>query len=221
VIQSNGAAAGIVPFEKDGVVGFLHTPEGSVELGMVLTHGAGSDCTSPLLVKIADAFCSAGLTVLRCDLPFRQQMRSGPPLPGKSAADRAGLKAAVEVLGDLVGGNVWLAGHSYGGRQASMLAAEEPGLARGLVLFSYPLHPPKKPEQLRIQHFPQLRTPTVFVHGTTDPFGSIAEMKREIAAIPAGTQLIAIEAAGHDLGGRRFDPTSAVAAVLSGMMARS
>jgi predicted alpha/beta-hydrolase family hydrolase len=211
---------GIARFETDGVRGFLHTPNDSANLGMVLTHGAGSDCSSPLLVKVAEAFCSAGVTVLRCDLPFRQQRPSGPPQPGKSAADRAGLKLAIATVSDLVGGSVFLAGHSYGGRQASLLAAEEPGLALGLLLLSYPLHPPKKPEQLRVQHFPQLRTPSVFVHGTADPFGSIAELKSAIAAIPAATQLITVEAARHDLGGARFDPTESVAAVLSGLTGR-
>jgi predicted alpha/beta-hydrolase family hydrolase len=207
---------GIAPFENAGVRGFLHVPKDRPTLAIVLTHGAGSDCSSPLLVKVADAFSSAGLVVLRCDLPFRRQRPSGPPSPGKSAADRAGLKAAAAVLGDLVGGRVFLAGHSYGGRQASLLAAEEPGLAIGLLLLSYPLHPPKKPEQLRIEHFPQLRTPSVFVHGTADPFGSIAELRREIAGIPTPTILLAVEGAGHDLGGQRFNPTQADAALLAG-----
>ena len=209
-------APGIAAFERDGVRGFLHAPKDGARLGIVLTHGAGSNCSSPLLVKVAEAFCSAGLAVLRCDLPFRQQRPSGPPPPGKSAADRAGLKLAAGVLGDLMEGRVFLAGHSYGGRQASVLAAEEPGLALGLLLLSYPLHPPRKPEQLRIQHFPRLRTPAVFVHGTADPFGSIPELKKEIAEIPAATQLIAIEGAGHDLGGKRFDPAESIAALLTG-----
>ena len=70
-----------------------------------------------------------------------------------------------------VGGPVVLGGHSYGGRQATMLAAEEPGVAEALLLLSYPLHPPNKPAQLRTAHFPQLRTPALFVSGTKDPFG--------------------------------------------------
>ena len=209
---------GFVPLEREGVRGFLHTPEENTGRGMVLTHGAGGDSTSPLLVTVANAFCSAGVTVLRCDLPFRQQRRTGPPSPGNSAADRAGLRTAVAVLRDLGRGDVVLAGHSYGGRQASMLAAEEPGLAHGLLLLSYPLHPPKKPEQLRIQHLPKLQTPTVFVHGTADPFGSIAEIRQAVALIPAPTQVLTIEGAGHSLGAGRFDPTATIAALLSGEM---
>ncbi len=210
---------GIVTFERDGVRGFLHTPKASAGRGMVLTHGAGSNCGSPLLLTVANAFCSAGLTVLRCDLPFRQQRGSGPPSPGSASADRAGLRTAANVLTDIVRGDVFLAGHSYGGRQASMLAAEEPELAVGLLLLSYPLHPPKKPEQLRVQHFPKLQTPVVFVYGTVDPFGSIAELRQAVGMISAPTQLVAIEGTGHDLGGGRFDPTATVAALRAQEMA--
>jgi len=101
--------------------------------------------------------------------------------------------------------NFVLAGHSYGGRQASLLAADEPAIAAALLLFSYPLHPPAKPLQLRTQHFPNLRVPTTFVHGTADPFGSLAELEAAIAAIPAPTDIIPIEKAGHDLKRGRFD----------------
>ena len=97
-------------------------------------------------------------------------------------------------------GKLYLAGHSYGGRQASMLCAEEPNLAAGLLLLSYPLHPPRRPEQQRTQHLPDLRTPTLFVHGTRDPFGTIAELERAIKMIPAKTKLMPVEGAGHDLG---------------------
>lgn len=95
---------------------------------------------------------------------------------------------------------IFLGGHSYGGRQASMLAAEEPDLVAGLLLLSYPLHPPGKPEQIRTQHFPNLRTPTLFVHGTLDPFASIEELEQARKLIPAKTELLTVERAGHDLG---------------------
>jgi uncharacterized protein len=95
---------------------------------------------------------------------------------------------------------IFIGGHSYGGRQASMLCAEEPELVSGLLLLSYPLHPPRRPEQQRTQHLPDLRTPTLFVHGTRDPFGSIEELERAIKMIPAKTKLMTVEGAGHDLG---------------------
>jgi predicted alpha/beta-hydrolase family hydrolase len=122
-----------------------------------------------------------------------------------AAADRAGLRGAAEALRSLAPGKIFVGGHSYGGRQASMLAAESPDVADGLLLLSYPLHPPGKPDQKRIQHFPQLRTPAVFVHGTADPFGSVEEMEEAAALIPAPTRLIVVAGAGHDLKGRRFN----------------
>ena len=81
-----------------------------------------------------------------------------------------------------------------------MLCAEQPNLAAGLLLFSYPLHPPRRPEQQRTQHLPDLHTPTLFVSGTRDPFGSIPELERAIKMIPAKTKLVSVEGAGHDLG---------------------
>jgi predicted alpha/beta-hydrolase family hydrolase len=182
------------------VRGYLHlleTPSGD---GLVLTHGAGSNSQAPLLVAMAEAFAIAGFTVLRCDLPYRQARSFGPPGPGDAARDRAGLKNAVAAVKKLCSGRVFLGGHSYGGRQASMLCAEEPVLVAGLLLLSYPLHPPRKPEQLRTQHFTDLRTPTLFVLGTRDPFGTIAEIEQALKSIPGRTRLLEIESAGHDLG---------------------
>jgi predicted alpha/beta-hydrolase family hydrolase len=204
-----------VEFAKAGIHGFLHKPARATGQALVLTHGAGSNCDAPLLVAVAAAFSAAGLTVLRCDLPFRQQRPKGPPPRGSGDTDRAGLRAAVNALRDMVKGQVFLSGHSYGGRQASMLAAEDAGVAAGLLLLSYPLHPPKKPEQLRTAHFPQLRVPAVFVHGTSDGFGSIEEVTAAVAAIPARTQIIPVAGAGHDLKRGRFDLEAVVAAVLA------
>jgi predicted alpha/beta-hydrolase family hydrolase len=179
---------------------------------MVLTHGAGGNCNAPLLVAAAAAFSVAGLHVLRCDLPFRQRRPSGPPSPAGAAADRVGLKAAVAALSAIVPGGIMLGGQSYGGRQATLLVADEPELARALLLFSYPLHPPGKPERLRTEHFPRLEIPALFVHGTADPFGSIAELRLAVAMIPAPTRVLPVERAGHDLRRGRFDLDAVVAA---------
>ncbi len=174
---------------------------------MVLTHGAGGNCNAPLLLVVAAAFQASGVTVLRCDLPFRQQRPSGPPRPADSAKDREGLIAAVAALRAIVRGRVTLAGQSYGGRQASKLGAEEPGLVEGLMLLSYPLHPPGKPAQLRTAHFPQLRTRAMFVQGSNDPFGSIEELQAALTLIPATHTLTVVEGAGHDLRRGKFDLT--------------
>lgn len=180
------------------VRGFLHSPDKPNGCGLVLTHGAGANCDSLLLRAVANAFVEAGYTVLRCDLAFRQQRRFGPPR-GSGSEDRASLRSAVLALRQLVTGPIFIGGHSYGGRQASMLAAEDQAIATGLLLLSYPLHPPRKPQQLRTAHFASLRVPAVFVQGTRDSFGSIAELDEARALIAAPTTLLPIDGAGHDL----------------------
>jgi predicted alpha/beta-hydrolase family hydrolase len=201
------------PFSAEGVHGFVHRAMRATDTGLVLTHGAGGSCTMPLLVAAATAFADAGYDVLRCDLPFRQRRPKGPPSPSGAAADREGLRQAVAALRALGPRNIILGGQSYGGRQATMLAAEQPDLAAALLLFSYPLHPPGRPERLRVEHFPRLQVPCVFVSGTVDPFGAPAELRDAISAIPALTEMITIDRAGHDLKRGRFNLGPAVAAV--------
>ena len=186
--------------ERELVRGVLYLPVESPRThGLVITHGAGSDCGSALLVAVAEAFAFAGFPVLRCDLPYRQLHPTGPPTPGGAARDREGLRRAVAVMREHTE-RVILGGHSYGGRQSSMLAAEQPDIAELLLLLSYPLHPRRKLEQLRTAHFPELRTPALFLHGVRDPFGLIAEMQTALALIPSRTKLVAIEKVGHELG---------------------
>ncbi len=199
--------------EQPPVRGFLHEPDAPRGHGLVLTHGAGSNANAPLLVAVADAFATAGFLALRCDLPFRQARRTGPPFPAMAAQDRAGLKRAVEVLRGRLSCKVYLAGHSYGGRQASMLAASEPGLAAGLLLFSYPLHPPNRPADQRTAHFAQLTTPALFLHGSRDPFGSVEEMRAALRLIAGPHELVTVEGAAHDLGGSKNGARAAAIAM--------
>jgi predicted alpha/beta-hydrolase family hydrolase len=200
----------VTVFREGSVHGFLHKPEVESDRGLVLTHGAGGNCKAPLLVLLADAFCVAGYFVLRCDMAFRQHKPFGPPSPATSGNDRASLREAVAAMRKMVGATVILGGHSYGGRQSTMLAAEEPGLVEALLLLSYPLHPPGKPGQPRTAHFPVLLTPALFAHGTKDPFGTIEELTEALKMIPGRTGLIVVEGAGHDLSRGKFDLANAV-----------
>lgn len=186
-------------FIRGKVNGFLHVPEEPNTDGIVLTHGAGGNCQAPLLSVVANGFCAAGFYVLRCDLPFRQRRRFGPPSPAQAAEDRAGLRSAAAELKELTTGRVFLGGHSYGGRQASILVSEDATAAAGLLLLSYPLHPPKDPDNRRTAHFPDLHVPCLFVHGTRDPFGTTDELRDAIKLIPARAELSIVEGAGHDL----------------------
>jgi len=177
----------------------LHQPESPSGDGLVLTHGAGGNARALLLVALGNAFAARGVTALRYDLPFRQASRTAPPRPSGAARDREGLRQAVVAMRARLGGRVFLGGQSYGGRQASMLAAGENGLVDGLLLLSYPLHPPGRPADLRTAHLPKLTAPTLFAHGTRDPFGSLEEIEAGRALVPAPTALIGVTGAGHDL----------------------
>ncbi len=194
ILPFKDAPTGAIP-----VRGYIHIPENPSGDGLVLTHSAGSDCNAPLLVAVAGALCNAGLTVLRCDLSFRQLRPHGPPLRDQKR-DQEGLRRAIEVLRTQPGvARVFLGGHSYGGRQGTILAASHPGLADALLPLSYPLHPPKSPKQLRTAHFPELHTPALFVHGTRDAFGTVSEMEAALGLIPARAELLPAESAGHEL----------------------
>lgn len=188
---------------EPAIQGYLEEPEGANGDGVVLTHGAGSNCRAKLLIGVSEALAALGFAVLRFDLPYRVERPTGPPRPGSAEKDRGGIRRAAALLKARIRGRLFLGGHSYGGRQASMLAAEEPGVAAGLLLLSYPLHPPKKPMELRTKHFGEWLVPAFFAHGTRDPFGSIAEMKAALKLISARHELLAVEGAGHDLTARK------------------
>src|SRR5205823_11320114 len=182
------------------VSGFLQRAADPAADALIMTHGAGSNSKSALLIALAEAFAGAGFTVLRCDLPYRQTRPYGPPRPGDAERDRAGLKNAVAAMREIAHGRIFLGGQSYGGRQATMLCADESELVDGLLLTSYPLHAPSRPERPRIQHLPSLRTAALFVHGTRDPFGSIEEMQSALNLIPAKTKLLPVNDVGNELG---------------------
>jgi predicted alpha/beta-hydrolase family hydrolase len=184
---------------EPAIHGWLHVPAQPTGKAIALTHGAGANCQCKLLVEMSNALAASGFTVLRFDLPFRRERPHGPPSPATAPRDREALRRAVSLLRDQKNTQVFMGGHSYGGRQASILAAEEPQLADALLLLSYPLHPPLKPTQLRTSHFPNLTTPAFFVHGTRDPFATTAELSPTLKLIPAPHAVLEIPAAAHDL----------------------
>ena len=103
-------------------------------------------------------------------------------------------------------------------RQCSRPAG--PGVADALLLLSYPLHPPRKPAQLRTAHWPDVSVPCLFVHGTRDPFGSIDELREAMSLLPGGSSLMECEGAGHDLRSKRGEPFDQLAARIVGEFAR-
>jgi predicted alpha/beta-hydrolase family hydrolase len=198
----------------DAIAGTAHEPDGVPKGAVVLTHGAGGSRESPLLTRTCDEWARRGWVAVRYNLPFRRRRPKGPP-SGKGADDRVGIGEAVAMARDLVGGPVIAGGHSYGGRQTSMAVADEGLAVDVLMLFSYPVHPPGKPERTRTEHLPRIEVPTVFTHGTADPFGSLDELRAAATLIPAPTAIVEVTGARHDLGSKTLDvPALAVDAAL-------
>jgi predicted alpha/beta-hydrolase family hydrolase len=201
------------------IAGIAHEPAGEPTGAVVLTHGAGGSCESPLLQKICDQWAARGWLAVRYNLPYRRRRPKGPP-SGSAASDQAGIVEAIEFARTLTKGPVIGGGHSYGGRMTSMVVADAAVKVAALTLFSYPLYPPGKPERARTDHLPRINTPTVFTHGTADPFGSIEELSAAAALIPAATEIVEITGARHDLGSKTLDvPALAVDAALRSLSA--
>ncbi|MFY1621001.1 alpha/beta family hydrolase [Micromonospora sp. WMMD736] len=198
----------------DEIAGIAHQPAGIPRGVVVLTHGAGGSRESPLLIRICDQWAAQGWLAVRYNLPYRRRRPKGPP-SGSGAADRAGVAEAVAAVRTLATGPVIAGGHSYGGRMTSMAVADDGLQIDTLTLFSYPLHPPGKPERARTEHLPRITAPTVFTHGTSDPFASIDELRAVAKLITAPTEIVQITGAGHSLDSTTLDvPALAVEAGL-------
>ncbi|MEE6175617.1 alpha/beta hydrolase family protein [Mycobacterium sp. 050134] len=198
----------------DDIAGVAHQPAGDPLGVVVLTHGAGGNRESPLLQQICDEWARRGWLAVRYNLPFRRRRPTGPP-SGSAATDRAGIAEAITLCRGLAGGPLLAGGHSYGGRQTSMAVAAGDAVVDALTLFSYPVHSPGKPERPRTEHLPDIRVPTMFTHGTSDPFGSPAEVRAAAALIAAPTEVVEITGARHDLRSKTLDvPALAVDAAL-------
>lgn len=193
--------------------GVAHEPDGTPQGVVLLTHGAGGNRESPMLVKICDEWASRGWLAIRYNLPYRRRRPKGPP-SGSAAADQEGIAETITLARTLTDGPVIAGGHSYGGRMTSMVTADGAG-PDVLMLFSYPLHPPGKPERARTEHLPRITVPTVFTHGSADPFGTLDELTAAVALVGGPTELVAIPGARHDLGSKTSDvPALAVDAAL-------
>ncbi|MET0899737.1 MAG: alpha/beta family hydrolase [Mycobacterium sp.] len=198
----------------EDIAGIAHSPDGQPEGVVLLTHGAGGSRESPLLLRICDEWASRGWLAIRYNLPYRRRRPKGPP-SNSATADQAGIVEAIEFAHSLTDGPVLAGGHSYGGRMTSMVAAAGTAELAALTLSSYPLHPPGKPERARTEHLPDIAVPTVFTHGTADPFGSIDELTAAATLIGAPTEIVEITGARHDLGSKKLNvPALAVDAAV-------
>lgn len=197
----------------EAIDGIAHQPETSPTGVVVLTHGAGGNRDSALLIKTCDEWAARGWLAIRYNLPYRRRRPKGPP-SGSAAGDQDGIAEAIALARTLADGPVIAGGHSYGGRMTSMVTADGAG-PDVLTLFSYPLHPPGKPERARTEHLSRITVPTVFTHGTADPFGSVEELTAAAALVSGHTELVVITGARHDLGSKGLNvPALAVDAAL-------
>jgi len=181
-------------------------------MNLLLFPGSGSSSSHPSLLAIAKAV--APMKCVRADFPYRKA--------GRKAPDRAPvlMQAVREEAAPLMKGGLVLGGRSLGGRVCSMVVgdAEDPLPAKGLVLISYPLHPPGKPDKLRVEHLPRITVPCLFVQGTRDTFGSPEELQQWTKTIPGKVTHHWMEGKGHDLKGADRAIADVVAAWISGLV---
>lgn len=169
--------------------------------GVVLFPAAGSSADHPSLVAIEEAL--APIPVLRVDFPYRRAGRRAPDrAPVLLACVRDEVRAFAKTLG-VPTSRLVIGGRSMGGRMCSMAAADTDDRLKvaGLILVSYPLHPPAKPEKLRTEHLPGITVPTLCISGTKDTFGSPAELRRHFRRVKGDVTWSLIEKKGHDLKG--------------------
>lgn len=190
-----------------------HEPEGgAARVAVLLTHGAGGDLDDHVLVEVAGELAAGGHLVVRANLGYRQRRPSGPP--PRAEASVADLRAILAAAAATRPGHGWVVGgKSYGGRVATLLAAantdrradrdpaESPigSELRGVLCLSYPLHPPGRPDRLRVAHFPAVAVPLLVVQGGDDPFGGPDELRPHLAELTGPATLLDVPHADHGL----------------------
>jgi predicted alpha/beta-hydrolase family hydrolase len=175
------------------------TGRSAADRGVLLAHGAGSGRETPALREVADALAAGGVPSLRFDYPYRQRGRRSPDRAPVLAAATRDAAARLAARAGLDPGRLVLGGRSMGGRYCSLVAADpdDPVPALGLVLLGYPLHPSGKPDQLRVEHFPRLHVPCLFISGTRDSLAGREELAAAARTIPGPVSFHWLEGADH------------------------
>ena len=201
-----------IPVGDRQTTGLVYSADPNRRIGatLVLAHGAGAGQSSRFMVNFAEALAARGVDVLTFNFLYIEQKRKIPDRPDVlEACYRAVIDAAC-IHPALAGNEVFIGGKSMGGRIASQLAAACPERSRGagdetaaaisgLVLLGYPLHPPGRPEQLRVAHLPAIRVPVLVVQGERDPFGSPDELRPHFAKVAGPVVVKVIERGDHSL----------------------
>lgn len=205
----------------DAVAAAIHRPAGSRRRrrrSVLLAPGAGGDLDGDGITALAETLAAAGCTVVRANLPYREAGRRAPRADRTVPGYRAVLAAAREAVGDR---RHWvIGGKSYGGRVASLLAAAGDPVA-GLLFYGYPLHPPGKPESLRVDHWPEVHVPALFLQGDRDTFCDLELLETHLLKLPRRATLHVVPGGDHSLRvTRAASPTgtaSSEAATIAGL----
>lgn len=188
-------------------------PKRGADRAVLLAHGAGADMNAATLTTVADALADAKIPSLRFNFPYRAAGRRAPDrAPVLDASFREAIAELVK-RSKLPTDRIVLGGRSMGGRIGSMVAADGVDVL-GLVLLGYPLHPPGKPENLRVEHFPRIQVPTLFVSGTRDAFGTPAELKKYAKKVKGRVSFHWIETGDHG-----FTPLKSSGLAVAGVLA--
>lgn len=175
---------------------------GIPELGRILlAHGAGAGHLSEFMRQFAAMLASERLQVWAIDFPYMQQMseeaKRRPPPPVKKTLEH--FAAWYDLLASCSGSPLWVGGKSMGGRVASLFASQH--RCAGVIAAGYPFHPPKKPDSLRTDHFPDISMPMLILQGERDPFGSRDEVAHY--ALPDFLHIHWLTDGDHDFKPRR------------------
>lgn len=181
-----------IKVDGDAVTGKI---EGTGERGILLAHGAGTNQDHPVMVATRSALAAGGARVMTFNYPYSEAGRNRPDATARLLATH---RAALSKLADRCPGGVFLAGRSMGGRMGTYLAAEGAEL-RGVICYGYPLHPPGKPDRLRVDHLASIRVPMLFFQGDRDALSRSDLFDRHVRSLPQ-VKVIDLEA-DHSLGG--------------------
>jgi hypothetical protein len=168
-----------------------HEPAQTAGAYLTLAHGAGGSLKTPQLARLAAALAERGLGVVRFNFPYAERGRKTPGSPKESVECYRGVATAVGARA----ARLFLGGKSYGGRMASILAADGHP-CDGIVFFGYPLHAPGKTDRLRDEHLSRIVAPMLFLQGTRDAFARLDLIERTVSSLPAAA-LHVVDGADH------------------------
>jgi predicted alpha/beta-hydrolase family hydrolase len=194
----------------------LQGPERGADRAVLLAHGAGADMHAATLTTFADTLAEAGVPVMRFNFPYRTAGKRAPDRPAVLAAATREAVAELASRTQLPPERLVFGGRSMGGRYMSLAVgdADDPLPALGLLLLGYPLHPAGKPEKLRVEHFPRIRVPVLFVSGTRDSLAGADALREHATEIEGPVAFHWIESADHG-----FKPLKASGLTVSAALA--